>query len=281
MMPDRKITISVIVAVFNGAKTLQQCIDSVANQTYLNNELIVIDGGSADGTVDILKNNSNKITFWTSEPDNGIYHAWNKGLTKSKGDWICFLGADDYFWDEVVLDKISLYLNKIPTSTHVAYGKIMLLSKNDKPLYSIGKPWDQVKHQFTQYMSIPHPGAMHRKSLFDKNGNFDESFKIAGDYELLLREFKKREAVFIPIIIAGVRQGGISCNSGHSLKLLLEVRRAQWKNGFYMPSFSWIFGVIRLFIRKIIWATVGERIARKWLDFLRRLNGLPDYWTKI
>ena len=81
-MSDREPSISVIVAVLNGAKTLQRCIDSVAQQTYPNKELIIIDGGSQDGTVDILKANQGKITSWISEPDRGIYSAWNKGLAK-------------------------------------------------------------------------------------------------------------------------------------------------------------------------------------------------------
>jgi glycosyltransferase involved in cell wall biosynthesis len=274
-MPDRKITISVIVAVFNGAKTLQQCIDSVANQTYLNNELIVIDGGSSDGTVDILKNNFNKITFWTSEPDNGIYHAWNKGLTKSKGDWICFLGADDYFWDEHVLDIISLYLHKIPNSAHVAYGKIMVLSKDDVPLYAIGKPWGQIKYQFTQYMSIPHPGAMHRKILFNKNGNFDETFKIAGDYELLLRELKSGDAEFIPIIVTGVRQGGVSSDASNSRVLLREVRRAHIKHGLYIPSANFLFSIFKAIVRKLLYRFIGENMTNKILNLGRQIVRPP------
>jgi glycosyltransferase involved in cell wall biosynthesis len=90
--------ISVIVAVFNGAKTLQQCIDSVAGQTYPHKELIVIDGGSIDGTREILEGDATKLAYWVSEPDRGIYHAWNKALARARGDWICFLGADDYLW---------------------------------------------------------------------------------------------------------------------------------------------------------------------------------------
>ena len=89
--------ITIIIAVFNGAKTLQQCIDSVAQQSYPNKELIIIDGGSKDGTLDLLKANSEKIDYWVSETDNGIYNAWNKGLAQANGDWICFLGADDFF----------------------------------------------------------------------------------------------------------------------------------------------------------------------------------------
>ena len=87
--------ISVIVAVYNGQATLKQCLDSVTQQTYENTELIVIDGGSTDGTVDLLRANQEKIAYWISEPDRGIYNAWNKALTQARGDWICFLRSEE------------------------------------------------------------------------------------------------------------------------------------------------------------------------------------------
>ena len=129
-------------------------------------------------------------------------------------------------------------------------------------------------------MSIPHPGLMHRNSLFKTNGNFDESFCIVGDYELLLRELKINDAAFIPIVLTGVRQGGVSCNSGHSLTLLREVRRAQIKHGLYVPSIMWLLAVVRLLIRKTLWSLLGESKARKLLDFGRSIIGLAEYWTK-
>jgi glycosyltransferase involved in cell wall biosynthesis len=89
--------ISIIVAVFNGAKTLQQCIDSVILQTYPNRELIIIDGGSKDGTVDLLKANSKQISYWISEPDHGVYNAWNKGLSQAKGDRMIIFGMHRYW----------------------------------------------------------------------------------------------------------------------------------------------------------------------------------------
>ena len=95
---------TIIIAVFNGAKTLQQCIDSVAQQSYPNKQLIIIDGGSTDGTVELLQANDQSISYWVSEPDAGIYNAWNKGLKQANGEWICFLGADDYFY-QVSLGK--------------------------------------------------------------------------------------------------------------------------------------------------------------------------------
>jgi glycosyltransferase involved in cell wall biosynthesis len=124
--------ISVIVAIYNGKATLQQCIDSVAQQTYVTKELIIIDGGSTDGTVDLLKANSGQISYWISEPDHGIYNAWNKGLAKAKGEWICFLGADDFFWDAQVLERMAAQLIMIPPDIRVAYSQIMLLN-NDVP----------------------------------------------------------------------------------------------------------------------------------------------------
>ena len=272
--------ITIIIAVFNGTKTLQQCIDSVANQTYSNTELIIIDGGSKDGSVDLLKVNQNKIHYWVSEPDNGIYNAWNKGLIHATGDWICFLGADDYFWDDYVLEGMVGTLCRLSDDVNVAYGEVMLLTKDDQTLYKIGKPWHHVKHLFPKSMSIPHPGLMQRNSLFKKHGHFDESYRIVGDYEFLLRELKGGDAAFIPLVIAGVRQGGVSCNSGNSLTLLKEVRRAQIKHGFYIPSFLWLLAVLRIVIRKSLWFMLGEIRARKLLDLGRRIYGLPAYWTK-
>ena len=87
--------VSIIIAVYNGANTLQDCLDSIKQQTYQNIELIIIDGGSTDATIDVLNEYDAQISYWISEPDDGIYNAWNKGVVQAKGEWICFLGADE------------------------------------------------------------------------------------------------------------------------------------------------------------------------------------------
>jgi len=273
--------ISVIVAVFNAVDTLQQCIDSVAQQTYANIELIIIDGGSKDGTVDLLMANSEQINYWISEPDSGIYNAWNKGLSRAKGEWICFLGADDYFWDAQVLDRMALKLATIPTDIRVAYGQIMLLNNDGENLYPIGEPWSEIKERFKQVMIIPHPGLMHRRSLFEQHGNFDESFRIGGDYELLLRELKTAEAIFVPdIIMIGMRQGGLSSSPSNSIEAMWDIRRAQKMHGLIFPGYFWMMAVIRVYLRLILWNLAGEEMTRKLLDLGRRVKGLPLYWTK-
>ena len=273
--------ITVIVAVFNGAKTLQQCIDSAAQQTYANKELIIIDGGSTDATVDLLKANQEKISYWISEPDTGIYNAWNKGLLQAKGDWICFLGADDYFWDARVLEHMSESLANLPFEIRVAYGQVMLLDNDGRALYPSGESWEIIKDRFMQVMCIPHQGVMHRSSLFKQSGLFDESFRITGDYELLLRELKKGNAVFISdLITTGMRQGGISSDPGNALETMREIRRAQRMHGQNLPGWIWMLAMARVYVKLFLWRLLGEGMTRRALDLYRRVMGLPSYWTK-
>jgi glycosyltransferase involved in cell wall biosynthesis len=260
---------------------LQQCIDSVAKQTYPNKELIIIDGGSNDGTVDLLRLNQEHITYWISEPDSGIYNAWNKGLTQAQGEWICFLGADDFFWDSQVLERLSTRLEKLPASIHVAYGQIMLISADGESLYAVGESWQKIKERFKQVMCIYHQGVMHRRGLFQQYGKFDESFQIAGDYELLLRELKTSDAVFIPdIIIVAMRQEGISSKPANTLLTMRELRRAQRMHGQPLPGWIWLMAMARVYIRLLLWNSIGEQATRKLLDLGRRMMGRPCYWTK-
>jgi hypothetical protein len=157
----------------------------------------------------------------------------------------------------------------------------MLLNHKGESLYLLGKPWEVARLRFTQSMSLPHQGVLHRKELFARQGNFDESFRIAGDYELLLREVKSGEAAFIPnIVMTGMRQGGVSSNPKNSLALLREIRRAQKLHLNAGPSFVWLVAVARVYIRIFLWRTVGENSARRLLDLGRKLRGQPAFWTR-
>lgn len=273
--------ITIIVAVFNGAKTLQQCINSVAQQTYGNKELIIIDGGSSDGTVSLLEENSEKISYWISEPDHGISNAWNKGLARTKGEWIFFLGANDYLWDEHVLERLGAALQKVPPDVRLAYTKIMLLGADEEKLFQVGEPWEKIKWRFMRGSCLPHQGVMHRRGLFEQNGKFDETFRIGGDYELMLRELKTADAIFIPDIITTVmRQGGISVNPLNSVEAMRDIRRAQKMHGQHYPSIFWLLAMVRVYLRLLLWKSIGESATRKFLDLVRRLKGLPPYWTR-
>ncbi len=275
--------ISVIVAVFNASDTLQQCIDSVANQTFTDKELIIIDGGSDLETLEIIKRNSDSIRYWISEPDSGIYSAWNKGLRQAKGEWICFLGADDFFFHSLVLEQMAARLVNVSAGINIVYAPIMLVNSTGETIHLYGnQPWEVLKPRFQKIMCLPHQGTFHRCRLFLKHGNFDESFKIAGDYEMLLRELKSADAKYIrDVVVAGMRQGGgISSQPGNAWLVLKEIWKVHRKHGRLYPTLLWIAAVIKLGVRTVLWKTLGEHLTRKLLDVGRRLTGQPSFWTK-
>jgi glycosyltransferase involved in cell wall biosynthesis len=278
---ENNMRISVIIATYNAEKTLQQCLKSVVDQTYENVELIIIDGGSTDSTVKILQTFTYKISYWISEKDTGIYNAWNKGLARATGDWICFLGADDYFCSDSVLTDIAEKLLQVPRHIDIAYGRILLLGMDDLPLFELGDSWVNISDKFKKTMCLPHPGLMHRKSIFEEMGGFDEKYKIAADYDFLLRVLINSEAQYIPeILTVAMRQGGISSNPKNTLCALKEVRLSQVNVGLYAPSITWLLAYLRVGLRLIAWSALGESKARYVLDFGRRLMGLEAYWTK-
>lgn len=274
--------VSIIVAVFNGVNTLQECIDSVIRQSYGNKELIIIDGGSNDGTVNLLKANDAGITYWLSEPDKGVYNAWNKGLSHAKGEWICFLGADDYFWDDQSLVRMMAILHEISPNVRLAYAQVMLVDAEGREIYSVGKSWEKTKQHFKRGVCLAHQGVMHRRGLFEQNGKFDDSFRIAGDYELMLRELVAAEAVFIPnIILTAMRQGGLSSNPANSIEAMRDIRRAQKMHGQNWPNTFWLMAMARVYLRLLLWRIFGEKMTKKLLDLSRRARGLQPYWTKL
>lgn len=275
--------LSLIIAVRNGAATLPDCLDSIRQQTYGNLELIVVDGASTDATVEILRQRDDAIDHWISEPDRGIHHAWNKGLARASGDWIGFLGADDYLWSAAAVETLARHLPAGQTPRpRVVYGQVAVVNGAGEILYVVGDDWSQAGPRFRQVMTLPHPGLLHHRSLFEDFGPFDESYRIAGDYELLLRELKQGAAHFVESagIVVGMRVGGISSRPEQSLRQLLEVRHAQKRHGLAMPGRHWLAALARVCIRLTLWRMLGERQTRRLLDLGRRLQGKPPFWTR-
>jgi glycosyltransferase involved in cell wall biosynthesis len=264
--------ISVVTVVLNGEKYLEQTIQSVINQTHCNLEYLVVDGGSTDGSLAILRKYEHAIDYWVSEADSGIYNAMNKGVSLSTGDWLIFINADDFLWSPSVLHQVATELEDLSAQTLVAYGKIMLLDSQGKELFAVGQSWDKVKKRFEQAMSIPHPAVLHRRIFFDLHGLFDESYQIAGDYELLLRELKTADAHFIKdIIVTGMRQGGISNRPEESLNSLKESRHAQIKHGLKLPGAIWLMALMRVVVRILFCHILGEKSTKKLIDFSRNI----------
>ncbi len=272
--------ISVIVAVFNGAKTLQSCLNSICQQTYLEKEVIVIDGGSSDETVEILKRNDGNISFWRSERDHGIYDAWNKGIAKARGDWICFLGADDIFLEKDTLGNLSKHLLNAYPKTRIVYGRVAVINKHNDVVDLLGEEWGTMRRKFLGGVCLPTPSVMHHYTLFDVHGTYDERFMIAGDYEMLLRELKMRDALFVQEVITGMAYGGISSDPRNAMTSIREVGMALEKHARGRP-WRWHAAVVRIRIRQVLWTVLGEDLARRLLDLGRRMMGKRKFWSRV
>lgn len=218
MTPGR---VSIITAVYNAAPTLEECLLSVRNQSYREIEHIVIDGGSTDGSIEILQRHSSLLAYWVSEPDNGIYDAWNKGLRVATGEWISFLGAEDV----LLPDAVSKYLNACGGTSAQYVSSLVRLVRPGQPDKIIGRPWSWPA--FQRKMTTAHVGSLHRSALFDKYGTYDTSYRITGDYELLLRPGRDLSGIFLGEITAEMQAGGAS----DSFAALKEAQRAKIRTG--------------------------------------------------
>lgn len=199
--------ITVVTAVFNGEKTLEQTILSVINQSYSNIEFIIIDGGSTDKSIDIIKKYEHAIDYWVSEPDAGIYDAWNKGVRLSTGDWVAFLGSDDAYVDNAIQAYVKFMDDHQGKALEYISSRVNL-TKNSKVLRVVGGPWNW--SVLRKYMSLAQVGSMHHRQLFEKYGLFDDSYKISGDYEFLLRPAQNLRADFLDAITVNMQVGGAS-----------------------------------------------------------------------
>lgn len=190
---------------FNAAETIQQTLESVAGQTATGVEHIVVDGGSLDGTVEILKNFNNPRLHWISEPDNGIYSAMNKGWKMASGEIVAFLNADDVYFP----DTAQVVLNVFTDNVDIVYGNLR------KERFLCNR-WH---HRFEKpnldlmprTMGIFHPATFIRRSLFETIGPYDEQYRFSADYDWLLRAYLADcRFHYLDQALAIFRVGGIS-----------------------------------------------------------------------
>lgn len=199
--------VSIICATFNGGSTIEQSIKSVINQTYSNIEYVMIDGVSTDNTLDIIRKYKHKITY-SSEPDKGIYDAMNKGIKAAKGDWLFFLGCDDYIFDENVF--MDIFTNsELVENNDVIYGDVILQ-------HSQCKYDGEYNVQKIMWQNICHQSIFYNKSVFDKFGIFCLEYPMLADWEFNIRWFsdKRIRRSYIDKVITLYNEKGSSANKG-------------------------------------------------------------------
>ena len=231
--------ISIVTICFNSENSISETFESVKNQSIDNYEYLLIDGRSKDGTLAIAKEQDH-ISKIVSEPDKGIYDALNKGIKNSTGEIIGFLNSDDTFYDKNSLQHI---VDAFDKNTDCVFGDLIYTDKNEN-IKRVWKGSAFKKGAFLKGWMPAHPTFYCRRSVYEKLGLYDDSFKIAGDFELMLRFLEKHNirSKYIPKTLVNMKVGGASNNGLKSkLDILKEEFRAFNQNDISINKLSYIF----------------------------------------
>ncbi len=229
-----ELKISIITVVYNAKDTIKDCITSVLSQNYANIEYIIIDGGSTDGTLEVIAQFKD-IALVISEPDRGIYDAMNKGIALATGDVIGTLNADDYLVATDIISDIAAAFSD--TNAQIIYGNLDFINREGE----IFRKWRAGRYKWGVYnwgWMAPHPTFYCRKDLFDKLGVYSLDFGTAADYELMLRfmHMNKLDVYYLDKVMVKMRVGGVSNKSvTNRLKASYNDLKAMKKNKVLLP----------------------------------------------
>jgi len=239
-MPSAVPRLSIVIATWNAARTFERCMASIADQAFTDWELLIADGGSTDGTVELLKQHAQSIGWWQSRKDGGIYDAWNQALTHAKGEYICFLGADDAWSDRDALATLFAAIGDRRYDLVTSRGRMIDPSTHKRMVF--GSAWNF--RRLGRRMVVCHPGLLHHRSLFERFGRFDTEYRIAGDLEFLLRMPEDLATLDVDRITVDIELAGISRKN--VLPRLREQRIALSKSARYGPFRAYLVWLDKL-----------------------------------
>jgi glycosyltransferase involved in cell wall biosynthesis len=243
--------ISVITAVYNNRETVADALESALGQTHGEIELVVVDGGSTDGTLQVLNSFGDRLAVLVSESDRGIYDALNKGLRLATGEVVGFLHSDDIYADAQVLERVAAEFAN--PDVEAVYGDLVYVRKNSPD--QVVRYWKSGMfdaRKLRRGWMPPHPTLYVRRSVYERLGNFDTDYRIAADYDFMLRLLGQSgvQPVYIPEVLVKMRLGGASNRTfGNLLRKSREDYRAlkanriggfwalTWKNLSKLPQF--------------------------------------------
>jgi glycosyltransferase involved in cell wall biosynthesis len=196
--------VTVVTPSWNSIEFIERTIQSIRSQTYKNIEFIVVDGGSTDGTIEVIKRHADAISSWVSESDKGMYHAINKGLERACGEIVAYLNSDDIYRFDTIA-KVVKSFGEHP-SADLIYGNLDIIDENDRLLYNQIYPAFSLKHfANANYSMIGQPASFWRAGLLKKIGYFDESFKMAADFDFFIRAGAAGSVVHVDETLAAFR----------------------------------------------------------------------------
>ena len=242
--------VSIITVVLNNESCIEACINSVLEQDYRNIEYIVIDGGSTDGTIDIIRKHDEYISKWISGRDDGIYDAMNKGIELASGDLVGFINADDIYNDIGVIGNVVAVMRD--SSVDGCYSDLVYVDREH--LFKVVRYWRSRQYEpglFTKGWVPAHPTFFVRREILNQYGGFDLRYKLAADFELMARllEYHRIRSIYVPKIFVRMRVGGATNISiANIIKQNFEIFHACKKNNIKisLPFFFLQKIIIRL-----------------------------------
>jgi glycosyltransferase involved in cell wall biosynthesis len=273
--------ISIITSTYNAAEALPHTMRSIAEQTSGDYEWIIVDGGSSDGTVELLKNYGALVSRWISEKDRGIYDAWNKACRLARGQWLIFLGAGDELASPSVLADVSDVLRSAYPAHEVVYGQLELVSEGErKPIERIARPWDDIRDKwqfFKPYLPM-HPETFQHRTLFEGSEPFDLRFRFCADGHFLLRAFKKKPPLYIPVLIDRMPVGGVSTQPRNLLRIAKENWTIGAELGLKRPLLHTVLESFKLLLKLMI-GWLPPPLFRILMDGFRIALGRKRRWS--
>lgn len=246
------VQVSIITVSYNSEKTIRRTMESVLCQSYKNIEYIIIDGASTDSTVNIIKEFEDQFggrLVWVSEPDDGIYHAMNKGIAMATGDLIGILNSDDYYEPDAVDDMVNALGNE---KYQILYGFVRTLKNGEE--YSI----EIHTHKDLRNEMIAHPSCFVTRQVYADFGTYNTKYKSVADYDFMLRMFDNKKVMFKPVykLIANFEQGGMSSTAMAWLELL----KLQREYGIITPG-EYKKTMIKYRLHTLIHTVINEIMA--------------------
>ena len=273
--------ISIITATLDAGEALRHTLRSIVAQQGGACEWIVIDGGSSDGTLALLGREAPPATRWRSEPDAGIYDAWNKACAMARGEWLVFLGAGDELAAPDTLARIGATLAGAYPAHDLVYGRVRYVGpRSRQPLDEAGSPWSELQQQWDSGRPAlpPHGAIFHHRSLFAGGRRFDPRYRIAGDVHFLLRHALRKPPLYVPFVTVLATTHGASMNLRRAAELAAEIRRMNRELGI-VPPFGHRIANGMLLGAKIVAGRLPAPLGYKVADLYRRLGGRPGRWS--
>lgn len=268
--------LTVITSTYNCRQSLIATINSIREQEN-KIQWVIADGGSTDGTVEAIKENMDVVSDWFSEPDNGIYDAWNKAWKLVKGDWVLFLGAGDVFYNK---DSVSMLINAISQINNhdysMIYGNVLIVRDGGVVRYC--RRDVDIVISGPKFPNLPcHQGVLHNVRFVNRCGElpFDATYRITADGKLMLKLLNMTPAFHLDEIITKMADDGISSDHKSIFKMRREVNKMCSECGIYVSPYNKFISFVKPFILYVLFSCVSKRVKNSIQDILdkRKFKG--------